>query len=85
VGESLKGYSSVGWFGFVAPAGTPPDIVNKLNAAINHALEQPELQKTLAAQGLIPMRESPEQFAELLKSENEKFSKLVKDTGYQPQ
>ncbi|MBO9355056.1 tripartite tricarboxylate transporter substrate binding protein [Bordetella petrii] len=85
VGESLKGYSSVGWFGFVAPAGTPPDIVNKLNAAINHALEQPELQKTLATQGLIPMRKSPEQFAELLKSENEKFSKLVKDTGYQPQ
>src|SRR3546814_2096725 len=44
VGESLKGYSSVGWFGFVAPAGTPPDVVNKLNAAINQALEQPELQ-----------------------------------------
>jgi len=85
IAESIKGYSSVGWFGFVAPAGTPQAIVDKLNAEINRALQQPKLQQTLSALGLIPVIESPEYFAKLLKSENEKFSKLVDEIGYQPQ
>ncbi|MBV7483484.1 tripartite tricarboxylate transporter substrate binding protein [Bordetella sp. BOR01] len=85
IGESVKGYSSVGWFGFVAPAGTPPEIVDKLNAEINRALQQPNLQKTMSTLGLIPVTESPEYFARLLKSENEKFGKLVSEIGYQPQ
>jgi tripartite-type tricarboxylate transporter receptor subunit TctC len=85
IGESVKGYAAPGWFGFVAPAGTPPDIVNKLNDEINRAIKLPEVQKTMNTLGLIPHTGSPEDFAKLLKTENEKFGKLVKDIGYQPQ
>ncbi len=85
IGESVKGYAAPGWFSFVAPAGTPTDIVNKLNEEINRAIKLPEVQKTMGTLGLIPQTGSPEDFAKLLKSENEKFGKLVKDIGYQPQ
>jgi tripartite-type tricarboxylate transporter receptor subunit TctC len=85
IGEFVKGYAAPGWFGFVAPAGTPPEIVNKLNAAINEAIKMPEVQKTMGTLGLIPAPESPEAFGKLIKSDNEKFAKLVKDIGYQPQ
>ena len=85
IGESVKGYAAPGWFGFVAPAGTPPDIVNKLNDEINRAIKQPEVQKTMGTLGLIPHIGSPDDFAKLLRSENDKFAKLVKDIGYQPQ
>ena len=85
IGESVKGYAAPGWFSFVAPAGTPTDIVNKLNDEINRAIKLPDVQKTMGTLGLIPQTGSPEDFAKLLKSENEKFGKLVKDIGYQPQ
>jgi tripartite-type tricarboxylate transporter receptor subunit TctC len=81
IGESVKGYAAPGWFSFVAPAGTPTDIVNKLNEEINRAIKLPEVQKTMGTLGLIPQTGSPEDFAKLLKSENEKFGKLVKQSG----
>ena len=84
IGESVEGYQSIGWFGFVAPAGTPSEIVNKLNDEINRAIKQPEIQKTMATLGLLPVTESPQYFGKLLQSENQKFSKLVTDIGYQP-
>jgi tripartite-type tricarboxylate transporter receptor subunit TctC len=85
IGESVKGYAAPGWFAFVAPAGTPPEIVKKLNDEINRAIQQPDVQKTMGTLGLIPKTGSPEDFGRLLKTENEKFAKLVKDIGYQPQ
>jgi tripartite-type tricarboxylate transporter receptor subunit TctC len=85
IGESVKGYAAPGWFGFVAPAGTPPEIVKKLNEEINRAIQQPDVQKTMATLGLIPSTGTPEDFARLLRSDNDKFARLVKDIGYQPQ
>jgi tripartite-type tricarboxylate transporter receptor subunit TctC len=85
IGETVKGYAAPGWFGFVAPAGTPPEIVSKLNDEINRAIKLPDVQKTMGTLGLIPQTGSPEDFAKLIKSENEKFARLVKDIGYQPQ
>jgi tripartite-type tricarboxylate transporter receptor subunit TctC len=85
IGETVKGYAAPGWFGFVAPAGTPPEIVNKLNEEINRAIKLPDVQKTMGTLGLIPQTGSPEDFAKLIKAENEKFAKLVKDIGYVPQ
>jgi tripartite-type tricarboxylate transporter receptor subunit TctC len=85
IGETVKGYAAPGWFGFVAPAGTPPDIVKKLNDEINRAVKLPEVQKTMATLGLIPQTGSPEDFGRLIRADNEKFAKLVKDIGYQPQ
>ncbi|MGZ5786246.1 MAG: Bug family tripartite tricarboxylate transporter substrate binding protein [Ramlibacter sp.] len=85
IGETVKGYAAPGWFGFVAPAGTPPEIVNKLNDEINRAIKLPDVQKTMGTLGLIPQTGSPEDFARLIRSDNEKFAKLVKDISYQPQ
>jgi tripartite-type tricarboxylate transporter receptor subunit TctC len=85
IGESVPGYESDGWFGFLAPAGTPKPIVDKLNAEINRALKQPKMLQTLNALGLIPVTESPEYFGQLMQREDQKFAKLVKDIGYQPQ
>jgi tripartite-type tricarboxylate transporter receptor subunit TctC len=85
IGEYVKGYAAPGWFGFVAPAGTPPEIVKKLNAAINEAIRQPDVQKTMNTLGLIPAPDTPEGFGRIIKQDNEKFGRLVKDIGYQPQ
>jgi tripartite-type tricarboxylate transporter receptor subunit TctC len=85
IGESVSGYAVPGWFSFVAPAGTPPDIVNKLNDEINRAIKLPEVQKSMSTLGLIPQMGTPEDLGRLLRSEYEKFGKLVKDIGYQPQ
>lgn len=85
IGESVPGYAAPGWFGFVAPAGTPSDIVNKLNDEINRAIRLPEVQKSMSTLGLIPQTGTPEDFGRLLKSDYDKFGKLVKDIGYQPQ
>ncbi|MEY2803199.1 MAG: hypothetical protein RL657_535 [Pseudomonadota bacterium] len=85
IGESVPGYAAPGWFGFVAPAGTPAEIVSRLNDEINRAIRLPEVQKSMSTLGLIPQTGTPEDFGRLLKSDYDKFGKLVKDIGYQPQ
>jgi tripartite-type tricarboxylate transporter receptor subunit TctC len=85
MGEAVKGYGSMGWFAFVAPAGVPGDIVKKLNDEINRALQQPDVRKTMTTLGLAPAAESPEYLERLIKSEYEKFGNLVREIGFQPQ
>jgi tripartite-type tricarboxylate transporter receptor subunit TctC len=84
-GEDVPGYESGGWFGYAAPAGTPREIVLRLNEEINRAMKSPDVSEKLAVAGLIVVAEPPEYFASLLKSDFEKYGKLVKDIGYQPQ
>jgi tripartite-type tricarboxylate transporter receptor subunit TctC len=83
--EDVPGYESGGWFGYAAPAATPRDIVLKLNAEINRALREPDVSDKLVNAGLIIVGESPEFFADLLKSDYAKYGKLVKDIGFTPQ
>jgi tripartite-type tricarboxylate transporter receptor subunit TctC len=83
--DAVAGYDSRGWFGYVAPAGTPRDIVRKLNDEINRAMRQPDVSEKMVAAGLIIVTESPEFFAAVLKSDYDKYGKLVKDIGFQPQ
>lgn len=85
VGETVKDYAMAGWFGFVAPAGTPADIIQKLNAEINRAVGLPDVQKAMANVGLTPSPGSPEQFAQLIQRDNRRFARLVKEVGYQPE
>jgi tripartite-type tricarboxylate transporter receptor subunit TctC len=84
VAESVPGYSSGGWFGFVAPAHTPKAIIDKLNKAINEAMAMPDVHQKLTVAGLIPANESPEFFGELIKSDLVKYGKLVRGIGFQP-
>jgi tripartite-type tricarboxylate transporter receptor subunit TctC len=83
--EDVPGYESGGWFGYVAPARTPREIILRLNEEINRAIRSPEVSDKLVNAGLIVVTEPPEYFADLLKSDFAKYGKLVKDIGFQPQ
>jgi tripartite-type tricarboxylate transporter receptor subunit TctC len=83
--EAVPGYESGGWFGYIAPAGTPRDIVVRLNDEINRAMKQPEVAEKLVAAGLIVVTEPPEYFGEILRSDFAKYGKLVRDIGFKPQ
>ena len=85
VGEAVKGYGSVGWYGFLAPAGTPDAVVNKLNAAVNQALKMPDVKETMEKLGLIQIIESPAYFGNLIRAEYEKFGRLVKEAKFTPE
>lgn len=85
IAESLPGYESWGWFGWIAPANTPRDIVSKLNQEINRAMQLPDLKEKMAGLGLNVVNESPEYFGNTIKSDFEKYGKLIKAIGFQPQ
>jgi len=85
VGESLPGYSSRGWFGFLAPRGTPRTVVARLNEEINRIMKLPDVAEKLAAAGLVVVTESPEYFAEMMKAENTKYANLTREIGLKPQ
>jgi tripartite-type tricarboxylate transporter receptor subunit TctC len=81
IAESVKGYEFVAWIGAFVPAGTPRPIVDRLNAEIRKAGENPDVLKVMKSQTLDPMPLSPEQFAERLKTDYDKYEKLIKLTG----
>lgn len=83
VAETLTGWDSNGWFGYSAPAGTPKEIVQRLNIEINKAMRSPEIVEQMAQYGLTVVTESPEYFAQELLKDYNKYGKLVKDIGYQ--
>ena len=69
------------WLGLLAPAGTPKYIVEKLNQELNLALEDDGVKNKLTAMGSEILKNSPDEFAAFIRSENERWSKLVRDTG----
>ncbi len=69
------------WVGFFAPAGTPPDIVQALNNAINAALRMPDIRERLESLTLEPIGGSPQQFADYVRAEVVKWGAVVKQTG----
>ena len=76
-----KEFDDYTWFGFMAPAGTPPAIVEKLNAAINKAMESPDVVDKFAQLGLAVTRQSDAEFATFLKAEVPKWAAVVKSSG----
>lgn len=79
--SGYKGFDAVTWFGLLAPAGTPKDVLAKLNAEFNKALKQAELAKRLGDEGADPAGGTPEQFAALIKEEIPRWGKVVKESG----
>ena len=75
----------LGWFGFYVPARTPPEVVERLNAAIRSALTAGDVTDSLAQMYLEPYPTTPQQLAALLKTETEFWSGLVKAIGYTPE
>jgi tripartite-type tricarboxylate transporter receptor subunit TctC len=85
IAEAVPGYEVVGWNGVLAPANTPRPIVDKLNAAIQQALKMPEMVKLLTEQGIEPAGNSPEEFAELMHADIEKWKRVTRAAGIKPQ
>ena len=81
IAEFVPGYEFTAWVGCLAPAGTPKAAIDALNAAIAKALADPEVAAKLSAQTLDPMHMTPEQFAERLKSDYDKYASVVKISG----
>jgi tripartite-type tricarboxylate transporter receptor subunit TctC len=75
----VPGYEANNWWGMLAPAGTPPAIVEKLNKAVSKALDAPALQKEFAAQGATVVKMTPAEFGKYIDSETEKWGKVVKE------
>jgi len=77
----LKGYETVTWFGFVAPAKAPPAVVTRLNAEINKVLTLPDVRNQFEIQGIALLGGSPERFAEYIREEIAKWAKVIRLSG----
>src|SRR5687768_12295926 len=77
----LRGYEAVGWFGAVAPAGTPKDIINRLNGEIRNALAAPDVKERALTAGAEPHATSPEEFAAYIREETKKWGEVVRAAG----
>ena len=77
----VPGYEATLWVGLAAPAGTPPDIIARLHAETVKALQDPELRQSFRSAGVDAAALSPQEFAAFLRSEYEKWGKVVRDTG----
>ncbi len=75
----LADYEATGWFGIVAPANTPKDVVQKLNREINAILSSADVKERLAQLGATPANLSPQQFLQFIRNDNEKWAKLIKE------
>jgi tripartite-type tricarboxylate transporter receptor subunit TctC len=84
IGETVKGYEAFAWIGFAAPAGTPPEILNKLNAIARKAVAGP-LKQNLIELGLIPVGDSIPDFAKFLKEDYDTYGRVIKEAGIPPQ
>jgi tripartite-type tricarboxylate transporter receptor subunit TctC len=79
--SGIPGFEAQTWFGLLAPATTPPDIVKRLNTDILQALTKPDVKDRLAALGLTIVGSTPEKFSGYIKSEFTKWAKVIKDAG----
>jgi tripartite-type tricarboxylate transporter receptor subunit TctC len=72
------------WFGLLAPNATPRPILDKLSASVLDVLKMPDVQEKLRAQEINPIPPAPEQFADMIKTEAERFAKIIKSANIKP-
>jgi tripartite-type tricarboxylate transporter receptor subunit TctC len=77
----LPGYEVSAWFGIFAPAGVPQAVAKRLNAEFVKVMQQPDLKQRLASLGADPLTSTPEEFSTYLRSEIDKWAKVVKASG----
>ena len=81
VGETVPGYEATAWFGVGMPKGTPREVINKMNAAVNKALADPKMRERLAQLGGATIPGTPEDFGKIIAAETEKWAKVVASSG----
>lgn len=77
--QGLKGFDVSNWFGIYAPKGTPSDLVTRVNNAFNQALQEPDMQKRLAALGATPTGSTPDQMGAMVAADKVRWSKLIRE------
>ena len=80
-GSVLKGYEASSWFGLLAPAGTPADVIGRVQAEVARSLAAPAIKERLVAQGAIPSGNTPAEFARFIDAETRKWAGVVKASG----
>ncbi len=85
IGESVAGYEATQWFGLLAPAGTPRAIIDRVHQETVRALKSPEVIRQLVGEGADIIGSTPEVFAAYIKSETEKWARVIKAAGIKPQ
>jgi tripartite-type tricarboxylate transporter receptor subunit TctC len=78
IGEAIPGYAATTWFAMWAPAGTPKDIITRLNQSITRLAQHPDIAARLRTDGMEPASSSPEEFGRFIGEEIAKWSKVVK-------
>ena len=81
IGESIPGFAVSNWIGLFAPAGTPPEIVSRLNAEVQKVMRSPEIQKRLETEGAKFVPTTPQSFAAFQKAEAEKWGEAIRKAG----
>jgi tripartite-type tricarboxylate transporter receptor subunit TctC len=79
--EFLPGFEATSWHGLFAPAGTPPEIVQKVSEEVQRIMQQPEVQERLRSVGAEPVGSTPEEFAQHIGAQKEKWAKVVEQAG----
>jgi tripartite-type tricarboxylate transporter receptor subunit TctC len=81
----VPGYDAMQWYGLLAPAGTPPAIVNRIQTEVAAALKTPEVRERLSADGAEPVGNTPAEFAAVIREELDKWAKVAKAAGIKPE
>lgn len=83
VAETLAGFENLGWFGLVAPAATPHDVINKIHADTVKALQSPDIKQRFNELGMVPVGNTPGEFAKAMKEESARWAKVVRERKLQ--
>jgi tripartite-type tricarboxylate transporter receptor subunit TctC len=81
----VPGYEATQWYGVLAPAGTPAEIVKRLHAELVRIVQQPDIKSRFAADGAEPVGSTPEQFGAYIKSELAKWARVAREAGIPPE
>ena len=81
VAETVPGYEMAVWYGAFGPPGMPPELQHRLNTQINRIMMLPDVKAKMEAIGVEPVNETPERFAQILRTDSEKWGKLVRELG----
>ena len=85
VAETVPGFDVVGWYGLAVPAGTPRDVIARLNAETNSALKSPDLVEQFRQQGYEPTGDTPAQATAWIKTEVTRWTGVIRDAGIEAQ
>ena len=83
VAETVPGFENLGWFGLMAPTGTPKEVIDKVSRDTARALEAPEIKSRFEGLGMVPAASSPAEFAKLIRDETARWEKIVRERKLQ--